>query len=58
MVDGHYFTNRTKEVGLVKRVLDIEMRLAGIDFSREHDMPIYYRNELIGMRNPISVPEN
>ena len=40
VVDGPYFTNRTKEVGLVKRALDIEMRLAGIDFSREHDMPI------------------
>lgn len=24
------------------------MRLSGIAFSREHDMPIYYREELIG----------
>ncbi len=26
------------------------MRLGGIAFSREHDMPIYYRDELIGTR--------
>jgi GxxExxY protein len=30
--------------------LEIEMRLAGIDFTREHEMPVYYREEIIGTR--------
>ncbi len=36
---------------IYQRALEIEMRLAGIAFSREHDMPIYYRDELIGTRH-------
>lgn len=28
----------------------MEMSLAGISFSREHDMPIFYRQEQIGAR--------
>ena len=35
---------------IYQRALEIEMRLGGITFSREHDMPIYYRDELIGTR--------
>ena len=35
---------------IYQRALEIEMRLAGIDFSREHNMPIYYREEHIGTR--------
>ena len=35
---------------IYQRALEIEMRLAGIDFSREHEMPIYYREEHIGTR--------
>ena len=35
---------------IYQRALEIEMRLAGIDFSREHEMPIYYREEQIGTR--------
>ena len=35
---------------IYQRALGIEMRLAGISFTREHDMPIYYRNEQIGTR--------
>ncbi len=30
--------------------LEIEMRIAGITFNREFEMPIYYRNEQIGTR--------
>ena len=30
--------------------LEIEMHLAGIEFSREFEMPIFYRTELIGTR--------
>ncbi len=43
------FGNGFQEV-IYQRALEIEMRLAGISFSREHDMPIYYRDELIGTR--------
>ena len=35
---------------IYQRALEIEMRLAGLSFSREHDMPIYYRQEQIGTR--------
>ncbi|MBN8698857.1 MAG: GxxExxY protein [Chitinophagales bacterium] len=35
---------------IYQRALEIEMRLAGIGFSREHEMPIYYRQEQIGTR--------
>ncbi len=35
---------------IYQRALEIEMRLAGIAFSREHEMPIYYRQEQIGTR--------
>ena len=35
---------------IYQRALDIEMRIAGIDFSREHEMPIFYREEQIGTR--------
>jgi len=35
---------------IYQRALEIEMRLAGIDFSREFEMPIFYRGELIGTR--------
>ena len=33
-----------------QRALEIEMRLAGISFTREHEMPISYRSEQIGTR--------
>jgi len=32
------------------RALAIELRLAGIEFSREFEMPIFYREEQIGTR--------
>lgn len=35
---------------IYQRALSIEMRLAGIDFSREVEMPIYYREQQIGTR--------
>jgi GxxExxY protein len=35
---------------IYQRALEIEMRLAGIDFSREFEMPIYYREAQIGTR--------
>ena len=35
---------------IYQRALEIEMRKSGIEFSREHDMPIYYGNERIGTR--------
>jgi GxxExxY protein len=35
---------------IYQRALEIEMRLAGISFAREYEMPIYYREEQIGTR--------
>ena len=35
---------------IYQRALEIEMRLAGIRFRREFEMPIYYREEKIGTR--------
>jgi GxxExxY protein len=35
---------------IYQRALEIEMRLAGIKFNREHVMPIFYRMEQIGTR--------
>lgn len=35
---------------IYQRALEIEMGLAGIEFSREHEMPIFYREEQIGTR--------
>ena len=35
---------------IYQRALEIEMRLAGISFTREHEMPIFYREEHIGTR--------
>lgn len=35
---------------IYQRALAIEMRFAGIAFSREHEMPIFYRGTHIGTR--------
>jgi len=35
---------------IYQRALEIEMRLAGIAFGREFEMPIFYREEQIGTR--------
>ena len=35
---------------IYQRALAIEMRLAGIEFQREFEMPIFYREEQIGTR--------
>lgn len=35
---------------IYQRALEIEMRLAGIEFNREFEMPIFYRGEQIGTR--------
>jgi GxxExxY protein len=35
---------------IYQRALEIEMRLAGIRFHREFEMPIYYREDKIGTR--------
>ena len=35
---------------IYQRALEIEMTLAGIAFSREFEMPIFYREEQIGTR--------
>ena len=35
---------------IYQRALEIEMNLAGLNFSREFEMPIYYREKQIGTR--------
>ena len=35
---------------IYQRALAVELKVAQIGYSREHDMPIYYRGEEIGMR--------
>ena len=35
---------------IYQRALEIEMRFANLDFSREMDMPVYYRETQIGTR--------
>ncbi len=35
---------------IYQRALAIELRNSGIEYSREHDMPIYYQGEEIGLR--------
>jgi GxxExxY protein len=35
---------------IYQRALAIEMRLAGIEFCREFEMPVFYREERIGTR--------
>jgi GxxExxY protein len=35
---------------IYQRALEIEMRLVGISFTREYEMPIFYRDEQIGTR--------
>jgi GxxExxY protein len=35
---------------IYQRALEIELALANITFSREHEMPIFYRDQQIGTR--------
>ena len=35
---------------IYQRALAIEIRLANISFTREHEMPIFYRDEQIGTK--------
>lgn len=41
--------NGFREV-IYQRALEIEMRLEGLSFSREFEMPIFYREQQIGTR--------
>lgn len=43
---------------IYQRALAIEMRLADISFSREFEMPIFYRDEQIGTRRVDFLVEN
>ncbi|MEO6839053.1 MAG: GxxExxY protein [Ginsengibacter sp.] len=35
---------------IYQRAMAIEMRLGNISFSREHDMPVFFRDEQMGTR--------
>jgi GxxExxY protein len=43
---------------IYQRALEMEMRLSGIDFSREFEMPIFYREAQIGTRRVDFLVEN
>ena len=43
---------------IYQRALEIEMSLEGINFSREHVMPIFYRDRQIGTRRVDFLVEN
>jgi len=43
---------------IYQRALAIEMDLAGIEFKREFEMPIFYRNQQIGTRRVDFFVEN
>ena len=35
---------------IYQRAMAIEMTDAGLSFSREHDMPVYFKNQQVGTR--------
>ncbi len=37
---------------IYQRAMEIEMSDTGISFSREHEMPVYYKNQQIGTPRP------
>ncbi len=43
---------------IYQRALEIEMRLAGLEFSREMEMPVFYREYEIGKRRVDFFVEN
>jgi|SRR5665213_479578 len=43
---------------IYQRSLEIELRDEGIEYSREHDMPIYYKGERVGTRRVDFLVEN
>jgi GxxExxY protein len=43
---------------IYQRALQIEMQLDGLEFQREMEMPIFYRNEKIGTRRVDFFVEN
>lgn len=43
---------------IYQRALEIEMTLQGLTFSREHEMPVYYKQQQIGTRRVDFLVEN
>lgn len=43
---------------IYQRALEIELRNNGILFSREHEMPVYYKEQQIGLRRVDFLVEN
>ncbi|HEY6913755.1 MAG TPA: GxxExxY protein [Paludibacter sp.] len=43
---------------IYQRALEMELTLQGLNFSREHEMPIYYKNKHIGTRRVDFLVEN
>lgn len=43
---------------IYQRAMEIEMNLQGLSFSREHEMPVYYKQQQIGTRRVDFLVEN
>src|SRR3974390_2491154 len=54
IIGSAIFVHQTLGCGFLEliyqRALEIEMSRNEISFTREHEMPIFYRNEIIGTR--------
>ena len=46
----HKFLGNGFQEVIYQRALEIEMTIAGLNFKREFEMPIFYRNQHIGTR--------
>ena len=53
----NYLGNGFQEV-IYQRALDYEMKLQGLEFSREHEMPVFYKDVQVGTRRVDFLVEN
>lgn len=49
-MDVHKILGNGFQEVIYQRALEKEMTLQGLSFSREHEMPIFYKEDLIGTR--------
>lgn len=49
-MEVHRFLGNGFQEVIYQRALEIEMRSQGLEFSREHEMEIFYKGEVIGTR--------
>ncbi len=49
-MEVHRFLGKGFQEVIYQRALEIEMRVQGLEFSREHEMEIFYKGEHVGTR--------